>query len=148
MAADTVLKDWMFYIYLTTFSLETSQYIVGAENRFQPKFHGLISISFLHGFSSWFNIHDLPQVRRGRASTLPGTCYDSFLIFFRKESEKRCQWRVSCVGLRDTNLSKLTVCFKINILSLFQIKIISSESANIWLPIPFSILCKYPKNKL
>jgi hypothetical protein len=25
---------------------------------------------------------------------------------------------------------------------------ISSERANIWLPIPFAILCKYPKNQL
>jgi hypothetical protein len=138
----------MFYIYLTTFSLEISHYIVGAENRFQPKFHGLICISFLHGFPSWFNTHDLPQAGRGQAPTLPGTAYDSFLIFFWKESGKRCQWRVSCVGFRDTNLSNLTLCFKINILSLFQIRIISSESANIWLPIPFSILCKYQKNKL
>jgi hypothetical protein len=42
---------WMFYIYLTTFSLEIRYYIVGAENCFKPKFHDLISISFLHGFS-------------------------------------------------------------------------------------------------
>jgi hypothetical protein len=41
----------MFYIYLTMFSLELCHYIVGAENRFKPKFHDLISISFLHGFS-------------------------------------------------------------------------------------------------
>jgi hypothetical protein len=42
---------WMFYIYLTTFSLEIRYYIVGAENRFKPQFYDLISISFLRGFS-------------------------------------------------------------------------------------------------
>jgi hypothetical protein len=30
--------------------MEIRHYIVGAENRFQPKFHDLISISFLRGF--------------------------------------------------------------------------------------------------
>jgi hypothetical protein len=42
---------WMFYIYLTMFLLEIRDYIIGAINRFKPKFHDLISISFLHDFS-------------------------------------------------------------------------------------------------
>jgi hypothetical protein len=41
----------MFYIFLTTFSLEITHYIVGAENRFKPKFHDLIIISVLHDFT-------------------------------------------------------------------------------------------------
>jgi hypothetical protein len=36
---------WMFYRYLSTFSLEKRHYIVGAENRFQPKFHDLKNLS-------------------------------------------------------------------------------------------------------
>jgi hypothetical protein len=70
-------------------------------------------------FPLWFNTHHLPQAGRGRAPTLPGMRHDSFLIFFRKKLEKWCQWRVSCAGLRDKNLSKLTVFFKINILTFF-----------------------------
>jgi hypothetical protein len=41
---------WMFYIYLTTFSLEIRDHIIDAKNCFKPKFHDLISISFLHDF--------------------------------------------------------------------------------------------------
>jgi hypothetical protein len=54
---------WMFSIYLTTFSLEIRYYIVGAENRFKPKFHDMISISFLHNF--YFDSIPTTYVKQG-----------------------------------------------------------------------------------
>jgi hypothetical protein len=45
-------------------------------------------------------------------------------IFSREEFKNGCQWYVSGVVFKDTYLLKLTVHFKINILSLFRMKII------------------------
>jgi hypothetical protein len=64
---------------------------------------------------------------KGRPSAhTTGEALNRILDIFSEELKNCCQRRVSWLGFRDTYLSKLTVCFKINILSLFQIKIISS----------------------